>query len=72
MGYINAIRAVWCKSKHKKRESTEKWSSALHAAEKSHFRLRQAAETAIKKDYTSAEELAVSGIDQLKLRSVLF
>ena len=41
MGYINAIRAVWClsssKSKHKKRESIEMCSNALHSAGKPHL-----------------------------------
>jgi hypothetical protein len=77
MAYINGLRSFGHRSdmateqtKGKKRKSTDKWKDALARAERAHWLCREAAKLAHKEKFKEAEESAMSGIDELKERSV--
>jgi phage terminase Nu1 subunit (DNA packaging protein) len=77
MGYINGLRSFGYRSQlaaarsiSKKRESTDKWMDALARAEHAHWLCRKAAELAGEERFKEAEETAISGINELKERSV--
>ena len=78
MAYINGLRSFGHKSelkaqrsKHKKRQSTEKWVDALAKVDHAHPPRREAAELAKKEMYKEAEECAARGVKELSEKLVV-
>lgn len=75
MAYVNGIRSLEHRSRVRSglstEKSTEKWTAAIASAEKAHWLLREAAQTARDGKFDEAERMASDGVDQLKLRSVV-
>ncbi|KAN0070542.1 hypothetical protein V8E54_011411 [Elaphomyces granulatus] len=69
MAYVNGIRSLGHQSRVRSGlgGSSEKWTAAIASAEKAHWLLREAAQTARDGKFDEAERMASDGVDQLKL-----